>query len=114
MFNFLNMLDNYDDRKVNRFENEDMIIDTCGVTDGDNPYETAIAHFLYDDKNWIIVESYETIDEAKKGHEKWVKLMIENPPEYLRDCCNSAISKFVERFGDETILIFYRQDKKEE
>lgn len=107
MFNFFNMMGNYEDRKVDRFYNEDMTIDTAQVSDGRQPYETGIKHFRYNDNRWVIVESYDTKEEAQEGHNKWVEFMTSGSlPEYLRDCCNSEIAQFGDVVCGEDFSIF--------
>jgi len=67
----------YEFRKdVFRTEGEGWVVDTCKPPDT-NLWETGISRD--GEKTWSIVEQYKNRDEAKKGHEKWVKLMRENP-----------------------------------
>lgn len=75
MLDFVNMIGNYQERKVERFENKECIVDTCAVTDSTQPFETAISHASYNDGKWIVVELYPTMALASKGHRKWVKTM---------------------------------------
>lgn len=105
MFNFTDMLNNYEDRKVDMFEKDDLCIDTCLVTDGDLNYETAIAHKNYNGGELIIVEAYPDEESAQEGHNKWVKIMTADKlPEVLKDCLNSTISKLNKEIGNETIF----------
>ena len=103
MFSFLQDMDNYEERKVDRYEKDDLIIDTCFASDI-GKYETAIQHPQYDKGKWIITEEYETESLAKIGHEKWVKIMTsEKLPgklinvssacaiSILRDCFNENL-----------------------
>jgi hypothetical protein len=86
MFGFLNMMDNYEQRKVARFEESGLIIDTAAVTDSSQPYETGIKHPKYRGGNWIIVELYGSKSVAEAGHEKWVKTMTAKElPKSLKD-----------------------------
>lgn len=97
MFDFLNMANDYKERNVGNYkEGEDLIVDTSRVTDGALPYETGISSTDYKDlgDNWVIVEAYNSKEEALIGHEKWVKIMKENPPEKLTDCYNAGIAEF--------------------
>ena len=75
LFDFFSMVDNYEERKVDRYEQGNMIIDTCAITDSDDPYETAIKHPSYNDGNWVIAETYPDKESAIEGHQKWVNLM---------------------------------------
>jgi hypothetical protein len=106
MFNFLYDMDNYDDRKVDRYNSDDFQISTASVSDGRQPYETAIMHIEYNDDKWIIVESYSSMDEAQIGHNKWVKIMTTEPlPEKLVDCQNAYIASLL----DEKNCTFFRK-----
>ncbi len=110
MFNFFGMADNYEDRKVDRYEKNGLMVDTCSVTDGNKPFETAVESPEYNNGKMVIVQSYDTIEEAKEGHLKWVDLMLNNPPEYLRDCANAEISQLIELFSED-MMIFPRKEK---
>jgi hypothetical protein len=106
MFDFFMDAGNYEDRKVANFVDDDFTIDTCSVSDGRKNYETAVMHILYNDNKWIIVEAYDTKEEAQKGHDKWVKIMSSKElPKSLKDCQNAEISEFL----DEDDLIFEKQ-----
>lgn len=110
MFDFFNDFFNYEDRKIDRFENEDLTVDTCSVSDGEYPYETAIQHVQYNDNKWVVVQSYNTKEEAQTGHDEWVKLMTsDNLPDYLRDCGNSGVSQLLDNLIGEEGMIFPRQ-----
>lgn len=100
MFNFLQDFGNYEERKVDRYEVNDLVVSTAAVNDGKQQYETAVAHQEYNDGNFITAEGYDTYDQAIDGHKKWVALMTTEPlPETLRDCRNSAISLLADQFG---------------
>jgi hypothetical protein len=84
---------NYDERKVDRYEDETLLVDTCAVSDGAKPYETAVAHKEYKGGSWIVVEAYDTQEEAQAGHDRWVATMTaEELPDMLADCRNAAIT----------------------
>ena len=105
MFDFLSMKDNRTERIVDNYNNGECQVDTCYVNDGSHDYETGISHPSYDYGSWIIVEAYDTRDEAQAGHDKWVKIMQTDPlPEKLTDCHNAKISQLL---GCETE--YYRQ-----
>lgn len=94
MFDFFNMVGNYEERKVDNFQKGDLTIDTCRVTDSDKDFETAIEHKSYNDGKWIIVELYDTKEEAQKGHDKWVKVMTKKKlPKTLKDVSSATIAK---------------------
>jgi len=96
MFDFLSMAGNYESRAVDRYEACGMIIDTARVTDSNKSYETGICHPEYNNGDWVIVEVYDTKEEAKEGHSKWVaKMTSANLPASLKDCQNAGISQLV-------------------
>ena len=111
MFEFINDMGNYQDRKIDRTDiADDFFISTAKVSDGSQPYETGIAHPEYNDGKVIIVEAYDTKDQAKKGHKKWEKIMTnENLPDQLVDCQNAGIAQLCDAFGSS--LVFKRQPK---
>lgn len=62
----------YEERKVDRTTINGYIVDTVKSGDIGKLYETGII----DDKQeleWVIVEGYDTLEEAQEGHNKWVK-----------------------------------------
>ena len=100
MFDFLSMMDNYDDRKVDYFEDCDLQVSTASVTDGAHPYETAVAHLEYNSGKYVIVEAYGDAEQAQTGHDRWVKLMTSDDlPDRLTDCANSGVSQFGQAIG---------------
>ncbi len=91
--------------KVDRYESEDetVKVSTIKVTDGREPYETAVSHPLYNNGDWVIVECYSTKEEAKASHKKWVEAITTEPlPDKLVDCSNAEISQLAESFGSDT------------
>lgn len=111
MFEYMEMLGNYEDRKIGRWDSEDglKMVSTCSVTDGREPFETAVQHPSYNNGKMVIVECYSTKKEAVTGHDKWLKLILENNlPSVLTDCQNSKISQMC---GDaECQMSFERKD----
>jgi hypothetical protein len=96
MFEFINDIGNYTSRKVDCYNDGKLFISTARVSDGSQPYETAIEHPEYNGGTMIIVEAYDSADEAQSGHERWHKLMTgDDLPEFLQDCQNSALSQFL-------------------
>lgn len=98
MFGFLEMIGNYESRKVANTKIEEGIVDTCSVTDSAQPFETGIQSHLYNDGEWVIVESYDTKEEASEGHEKWVKILA-SKPETLQDNGQSEVVQFAKALG---------------
>lgn len=95
------MIGNYEARKVDRFEGEDgFFISTAEVTDSPRPFETAVAHPNYYDGEILIVECYDTREEAQTGHDLWVEKMTADVlPESLTDVGESGIAQLVEGLG---------------
>jgi len=93
MFNFIDMIGNHESRKVGTYEKDGLFVDTCLVTDSSEPYETAIGHPKYNGGSLVIVEMYHTLNDAEKGHEKWVERMTAKElPEKLVDVSTSGIA----------------------
>lgn len=67
---------------VFRDEVNKIIIDTCCAPDT-GCWETGICKD--EEEAWIIVEQYETREEAEEGHKKWVQAIKDNPDQELED-----------------------------
>lgn len=109
MFDFLSMADDYEERKIERFEGLGMVIDTCRVTDSDDPFETAVQHPNYHDNDWVIVETYSDKDSAVEGHKKWVDIMTTNPPSALVDVSNSTVYNMLKDMQGGN-SVFYKEE----
>lgn len=107
MFNFFDMMDNYEDRKIDNYQGENFEIDTCRVTDASSPYETAIKHELFNDGKWIVIEEYDTAEEAQQGHDQWVDQLNNTPVDQLvlKDVSTSETA--------ELCNIFWKDEDKE-
>lgn len=68
LFGFLDMIGDYDDRKVGRDLVEGLIVSTAYSTD--EGYETAIVDA---DKKVHPVERYESKELALEGHQRWIE-----------------------------------------
>jgi len=89
--------DNYESRKVDRHEQDDMFISTAEVTDSTFSYETGICHPLYNDHKVIVVENYRTRNKAIEGHAKWVKIMTSDKlPESLRNVSQAKLAQVLD------------------
>lgn len=100
MFSFLAMAGNYESRCIGRYDDDELMVSTAAVNDGDHPYETAVEHPEYNNGKMVIVQAYDTISEAESGHAEWVARMTNGPlPEHLQDCQNSEISQFCDASG---------------
>lgn len=97
MFDFLADIGTYESRRVGRYDDEKLMVSTAGVSDGNYPYETAVRHPDYNNNQMVIVQAYDTKQEAEAGHAEWVERMTKEPlPEFLQDCQNSEVSQFLE------------------
>ena len=68
MFEFLMDMGNYEDRKIARTEySDDFFISTCRVSDGSHPFETAVCHPEYNYGKHVIVEFYDSEEDAEQG-----------------------------------------------
>jgi hypothetical protein len=86
MFGFLDMIGNYEQRKVANTKVGGANIDTAAVSDSTHPYETGIFHPQYNKGKCIVVELYDTKELSKVGHAKWVKLFSgKKLPDHLTD-----------------------------
>ncbi len=100
MFEFLDMANNYEQRKIDRYQKDDLMVSTAMVNDSDKPFETAIRHLAYNDDKIVIVQTYDSKEEAQEGHNLWVKVMTnKNLPELLTDVSTAKIMKFREMLG---------------
>ena len=91
-FDFVSMMGNYEERKVALYQDGDFVVDTCAVNDGAYLYETAVKHPAYNGGKWVIVEAYDSQEEALAGHGRWVVTMTgAELPDKLVDCDNSDI-----------------------
>lgn len=92
----LENLGNYDDRKIDRYETDDLTVSTCKVLDSRDPFETAISHPEYNNSKFIVVETYLDREAAQEGHNKWVKIMTSDTlPDELRDVGTSDTYELV-------------------
>ena len=106
-----NMVGNYEDRKVALHEDEELAISTALVIGCEKPYETAVGHPDYNGGEWVIVEKYNTKEQAQRGHDRWVERMTREPlPFQLVDCQNSQASKLCALVGN--VISFERRSKK--
>lgn len=65
LFDFLEITDTYEQRKVDRFEDDNgLVVDTVAVIDSSRPYETAVRHPKYNNRAWIVIEEYNTKEAA--------------------------------------------------
>lgn len=92
------MLFNIEERRVGFYETENFKISTVRVTDADKNYETGIKHEDFNDNRYIIVEEYDTFDQAQDGHNEWVQKLINTKSKdlVLKDISSSVWKKLEE------------------
>lgn len=99
-FGFLDMAGTQKERAVDRYEVGKLTVDTCAVTDADQPYETAVAHPAYNNGAWVIVEMYDTREAAQQGHKRWVeKMTAKKLPGRLVDTGMSQVNQLCDALG---------------
>lgn len=104
IFDFLGMADNYESRCVGRYEDAGLLVSTASVTDGAQPFETAVKHPLYNRDKIVIVEAYAARAAAENGHARWVaKMTAAELPNELVDCCNAEIAALLSAAGDRMV-----------
>ncbi len=100
MFDFFLDANNHEERLVDRYEESNVFVDTCAVSDSTRPYETAVAHPAYNGNKIIIVEEYDTKEDAQKGHDKWVKIITAKKlPRIIEDVSTSGVVEFAKSLG---------------
>lgn len=116
MFDFLLMADNYEQRKVARFDADWGFISTAYVNDAARPYETAVEHRQYNDGKMVIVAAYDTKEEAQAGHNHWVRVMTADTlPDRLVDRGEAELAELVDVFrGDNEWRIKERSSSEKE
>ncbi len=105
MFSFLDMMGNYEERKVDNYSKDGLEVDTAAITDSSKPFETAVKHPAYNGGEWISVELYDTKELAQKGHDKWVAVITSrNLHKPLKDVSDCIIAQM--RFDDDEERVF--------
>jgi hypothetical protein len=106
MFEFF-FAGSYDDRKVDRYEDEakGLIVSTCSMNDTEHPFETAVSHPRYNNGEWVIVQEYDTQEDAQKGHDEWVARMTAKVlPNQLEDVSTSGSAKWLAEFDGPAVF----------
>lgn len=70
----------YKDRVVNNTKGKLWVVDTVYVPYNDC-WETGCRHKYINDNLWVITDEYDSLNEARLGHSKWVKYMKTKPSE---------------------------------
>lgn len=101
-FDFLRDMGNIAERRVAVYgkDEDGLFVSTMAISDSTKPFETAIGHPDYDDGNLIIVELYDTKEEAEIGHDKWVDTMSNNPPRQLIDVSTAWAASRLREMGE--------------
>lgn len=105
IFNMFMMAGNEEERRVKRYESDDVVVSTVLVTDSEFQYETAISHVSYNNGNWVVVENYETEEEAATGHDVWEKKAKDDAlPDVLVDVSGCWAGKTLNNLRPEEAL----------
>ena len=97
----------YNERAIKQHQSKDFVVDTARVYGTFRPIETAVSHPEYNDGLWIIVQAYDTEEDAVLGHDRWVEVLEAELPDELVDCINGEIAQlWVEAGGNP---VFRRQ-----
>lgn len=101
LFDFVLDIGTYAERKIDNYNGKDgLVVDTCAISDSNKPYETAVEHPAYDEGKMVIVELYDTKEEAQKGHDKWLKRMTTGKlPETLRNVFTASVTSLCDVLG---------------
>ena len=111
LYDFLDMANNYRERKVDRYEQCEILVDTALVNDAEKPYETAIEHPMYNDRIMIIVEYYDTKEDAQNGHDRWVELLTgNNLPDVITDVSTAETAKLLDSLENDRLKKFQRKE----
>ena len=98
--------------EVARDETGDVIVDTCYRSET-GMFETGVSHPQYNSGKWIIVEEYETREQARAGHDKWLAVMTADElPDTLVDV-STAWAAGMLRELEPDLLTFHRNEKAE-
>lgn len=111
IFNFLAMADNYESRKVDRYDAPWGFVSTVYVNDASKPYETAVKHGDYNSGEMVIVETYDSKERAAEGHARWVATMTTDPlPDKLVDGSLAGVAELLDIFsGDNEWRLYERE-----
>jgi hypothetical protein len=106
---FRNLFESHENRLVENTSINGAEIDTCKVYDSKLLYETGIRHREYNDGHWVIVEAYNTKDDAMKGHQRWVKLLYKKLPENLVGIDQTEIGEIMKKYFNLNIDKLYKR-----
>lgn len=80
---------------VARYEKDSLRVDTCGVTDSAQSFETAVQHPEYNNGKWVVVEMYTSREAAQSGHDRWVQIVTTDQlPKELRDVSTAECAEW--------------------
>jgi hypothetical protein len=99
IFDFL-MAAPYEERRIGRLEQGNLVVSTAAVNDSLHPFETAVKHPAFNGGKWIIVETYDDRDSARAGHDKWTDIMTRPElPAQLHDVSTANVVLFAAHHG---------------
>ena len=112
LLDFLSMADNYEERKVERYQEGDVFVSTAAVDDSSYPFETAVAHPEYNDGAIVIVENYDDRASAETGHNRWVKTMTaDDLPDELVDIGGADIATMLDAVSEDDTWRRYKRNQ---
>jgi len=92
--------------RLERYEEYDdgdlmLVVSTIRAGDTDHEYETAVSGTNISPGRWVIVEEYDTIEQAGAGHLKWIETMTgDNSPKSLDDVSTCWLKKLESELMD--------------
>ena len=96
----------FEERCVDRYEDGDLLISTVTTRDRGQLFETAVRHPQYCNNEWVIVQEYNTKEEAQVGHDEWVEKMTQDElPKELMDMSTCKIAELCFGVGAKSRII---------
>ena len=107
MLEFLNMLSNYNERKVARFEDKEknITVSAAEVCDSEFKYEVAVKDRRYNNGSFFVVFSTDNRSVAEKEAKVWFDRMKNNPPAEIIEDGQSEIAKKLRKIRGGQIVI---------
>ena len=87
--------------RIARYETSSTLVSTILAPDT-NKYETCILDSKYNNGQAIVVQEYETEEEALIGHNNWVLKIRETSPEIIVDVSSNPFAKLYDFVDDES------------
>ena len=95
-----------EERCVDRYEDDNLLVSTVTTRDRGQLFETAIKHPQYNNGALVIVQEYNTKEEAQVGHDEWVEKMTQNElPKELMDMSTCKIAELCFGVGAKSRIV---------